>query len=222
MVKEMIVDDDRIFNIGTDHNILFLKFKMSNSIPRCNSTQAKRVYWDIKPNHHYISFQNYNEKVFQDFDIDETLDANLVWLDWKNRLLQAANESIGVKTYKGNSKPWYDLEIDQAIQQRRQSNQRHRQYLKSGEVNKEVSDSLWEKYRSKQKHVKKLIREKPMKKRVDKCLEIPQKGGKACKDFWTILRGPVQKAGLPTFRNCLEGETSSAKRKNPRVVSRPA
>ena len=150
MVKEMIVDDDRIFNIGSDHNILFLKFKMSNSIPRCNSTQAKSVYWDIKPNHDYTSFQNCNEKVFQDFDIDETLDANLVWLNWKNRLLHAANESIGVKTYRGNSKPWYDLEIDQAIQQRRQSNQRHRQYLKSGEVDKEVSDSLWEEYRSKQ------------------------------------------------------------------------
>ena len=28
--------------------------------------------------------------------------------------------------------------------------------------------------------------------------------------------------GLPTFRNCLEGETSSTKRKNPRVGSRPA
>ena len=29
-------------------------------------------------------------------------------------------------------------------------------------------------------------------------------------------------AGLPTFRNCLEGETSSAERKNPWVWSRPA
>ena len=33
---------------------------------------------------------------------------------------------------------------------------------------------------------------------------------------------PPQKPGLPTFRNCLEGETLSAKRKNPRVGSRPA
>ena len=29
-------------------------------------------------------------------------------------------------------------------------------------------------------------------------------------------------SGLPTFRNCLEGETSSAERKNPWVWSRPA
>ena len=29
-------------------------------------------------------------------------------------------------------------------------------------------------------------------------------------------------AGLPTFRNCLEGETSRMKRKNPRVGSRLA
>ena len=29
-------------------------------------------------------------------------------------------------------------------------------------------------------------------------------------------------SGLPTFRNCLEGETSSTKRKNPQVGSRPA
>ena len=29
-------------------------------------------------------------------------------------------------------------------------------------------------------------------------------------------------AGLPTFRNCLEGETSSAKRKKRRVGSRPS
>ena len=38
------------------------------------------------------------------------------------------------------------------------------------------------------------------------------------------LRGevPPQKPGLLTFRNCLEGETLSAKRKNPRVGSRPA
>ena len=33
---------------------------------------------------------------------------------------------------------------------------------------------------------------------------------------------PPQKPGLPTFRNCLEGETLSAKRKNPWVGSRPA
>ena len=33
---------------------------------------------------------------------------------------------------------------------------------------------------------------------------------------------PPQKPGLPTFRNCLERETFSAKHENPRVGSRPA
>ena len=33
---------------------------------------------------------------------------------------------------------------------------------------------------------------------------------------------PPQKPGFPSFRNCLEGEILSAKRKNPRVGSRPA
>ena len=39
---------------------------------------------------------------------------------------------------------------------------------------------------------------------------------------YTECHPPVYRLIHPTFRNCLEGETSSAKRKNPWVGSRPA
>ena len=44
--------------------------------------------------------------------------------------------------------------------------------------------------------------------------------GKDKSTFLTLFLPTIP--GLPTFRNCLEGETSSAKRKNPQVGSRPA
>ena len=42
-------------------------------------------------------------------------------------------------------------------------------------------------------------------------------------NFKPVVHARVQLriAGLPTFRNCLEGETSSTKHKNPQVWSRP-
>ena len=43
-----------------------------------------------------------------------------------------------------------------------------------------------------------------------------------CQTTEQVKNGNGPFAGLPTFRNCLEGETSSAKRKNPQVGSRPA
>jgi len=212
-VKEMVVNDSGSQNIGSDHDIMYMKlnFSVNNDANKNDKNSNGRVYWDIKQNHDFSNFQTCIENVFQDFNVDDTQNANTIWLSWKTRLLHAAHESIGVKKFNGNQKPWYDKDIDQAIKKRQQSNQRHRQYLKSGENNKDVQDSLWNDYRSKQKDVKKLIREKAMQKRIDKCINISKKGGKSCKDFWKILKGPTQKDNLQVLKIPNSGVTTDDK-----------
>lgn len=198
-VNNMLIDDERVYNLGSDHNLLFLNFELKYKLNKQKLSNNK-LCWDIKPNHDFTAFKEKTKDVFQDFVINDDDNSDTIWYNWKERLLRAAKDSIGVKTYNGNKKPWYDSDIDQAIDVRRQSNQRHRQYVKTGGNNKDVRDNLWEDYRSNQKLVKKLIREKAMQKRIDKCIEINRRGGKSCKDFWSILRGPKQKDNLCSLK----------------------
>jgi hypothetical protein len=113
-----------------------------------------------------------------------------LWSSWKSNLIDVATETIGVKSFKGKCKPWWDKDINEAIQDRKRCCQTHRKWSTSGIDNKEQGDKLWNEYLDKKLKAKQLIKERITQKRISRCVDISKKGGTSSRDFWQELRGP--------------------------------
>ena len=192
-VRKMVVDEKGNYHMGSDHNVLILNVKgdtntttkETNTFPK----NHKRIVWDINRNQNWSNYQQEINNQFSDWDNHKFHDANALWDSWKSKLIIAATSTIGVKELKNNNKCWLNKDITKSVEERKRANRNHRQWLKS-ENRIPAGDDLWNTYKEKNKFAKKLVKRKIMQNRIDKSIEITQKGGPGCKDFWTNnLRG---------------------------------
>lgn len=188
-MTDMLIDEDRKHNVCSDHNMIMLNFFF---VDKCINRRDKdsKLMWNIKKNHDYTNFQNYNKYKFHNWDVNAFDNPDSLWSSWKNKLIDSAKEIIGVKSHKGKKKPWWDKSIDKAIKDRKISCQSHRRWSTSGSDNKDEGDKLWEDYIEKKVRAKRLIQERIKEKRIERCIGITKEGGPSSADFWRELRGP--------------------------------
>lgn len=190
--NDMIVDEDRNFNIGSDHNMLFINITLDINPVKHVTRQVdnNRLTWNIKKDHDYSDYKNEINIQFKEWNADSFQDTNSLWSSWKAKLLLAANNSIGVKTHNGKNKQWWDKTIDEAIKERRLSCKSHRRWASSGSNNRDEGDALWKDYIDKKARVKHLVKSKITQMKIDRSIKIAKDGGPSSRDFWQTLKGP--------------------------------
>ena len=159
-VKELIIDEDGLMDIDTDHNPLILELDWTNDDSRHrDSTYNNRsrylgrtdVYWRWK------------EEKAMAFEVDL---AELDCIYGENpaemndcltkRLNEGASRHFKKCRYdkkkrkkgKGN-KPWWSKDIEKAIKVRRKTNRKNREMFKKfkkGEISEESRDHYWKEY----------------------------------------------------------------------------
>ena len=138
--------------------------------------------------------------------------AHDAWSEWKTRVLSAANDTIGHKVINGNKKAWFDSEIKESTDDRKDAYRAHRTYCKNKgntSFDEEVGNALWDNYQGKRIACKSLIRRKIMQMRVDRCSSIMEKGGAQCKDFRTQLKGKKSNNNVTSIRIPGSNQTTS-------------
>jgi hypothetical protein len=112
-INEMIVDEDRKFNIGRDYNMLFLNMTLCIN-PIKEKEINRKLIWDIKKNHDFTDYRNEIKVQFNNWSVNSFDEPDSMWSDWKTKLLFAANKTIGVKRSNCKPKQWWDKSIDDA------------------------------------------------------------------------------------------------------------
>ena len=188
-IEKMIVDEERNFHLGSDHNVLFLHLKFNPCVRPKSDVGRGCKTWDISHDQDWSLYQKSISDNFDQWDATNFNDVNTLWNSWKETLISIALDNIGCKQASKTGKQWWDKSIDKAIQERKRACKEHRRWCKEDSQDKEKGDALWEDYKLKKIRAKNLIQQKITEMRVDRSVKIAQAGGPSCKDFWKELRG---------------------------------
>ncbi|XP_033126857.1 uncharacterized protein LOC117124657 [Anneissia japonica] len=139
-VNNLLIDEERMFNFGSDHCVLWLTLNnldINKPIP----TKNNKTIWNIKPDQDYSSYRT-REK-FDNWDVNEFDTVDSIWESWKDKLIEAATEGIGLKISNSKLKPWFDKEIDIAIKDRKKASREHfKKYWENvGKANMDLTDN---------------------------------------------------------------------------------
>ena len=192
-IDSMIVDEERDHNIGSDHNMLFLKVTFNDAKNDRHKINDK-VVWNIKKDQDYTYYRNEINFQFSEWNVDSFDDQDSLWSSWKNKLLNAANKTVGLKSSNCNQKQWWDKTIDAAIKERKRYCKAHCRWATSGSSDRDEGDGLWKDYFDRKTSVKKLIHNKIMQLRIDRSVKVAQEGGLSSTDVWFNLRGSKSKS----------------------------
>ncbi len=195
LVTRMTIDDEGLMDVGSDHCILELELEME----KCpDSTQKEtRWKWKVDGKDDWEDYQTavsgqmggwegwVMEAIESSTNHVET--AETVWEEWKRRVTTAAEMGIGrKKVVAERSKSWWDDEIATAIEERREACRSLKSAQRLGK-NKNLLEQAWERYKSKRREVKKIIRRKKEEDRERTLRFIAENGGAKCKRFWSDL-----------------------------------
>ncbi|XP_072023451.1 uncharacterized protein [Amphiura filiformis] len=198
-VKEIIIDDEHTMNLGSDHDILLLKCAFSKS--KHVQKQDDRFIWDISPNQDWSTFQNEISYNFSDWNIDQFDNIDYTWDSFKDNVIRAATKTIGTRKINSKLRNWWDKDIDGCIKERKDACRKHRNWCKGDKNDKDLGQDLWDDYQTKQHHVKSLIKEKIMQKRIERSIEVAKEGGPHCRNFWHSLRGNKRKQDIYSLKD---------------------
>ncbi|XP_072025055.1 uncharacterized protein [Amphiura filiformis] len=207
-VKQFVVDEDRKYGLGSDHNVLLLTLHNNSAFNKRENgnNSIKRWYWDIKDKD-FSNFQNQVHSNFDDWQANSFDNPDTLWDSWKKRVIAAASDGLGVKEVKSKCNSWFDDDIDQAIKDRRNPARMHRGWAKGDKTDKDTGDNLWKSYQDKRTYVKSLIRKRITEMRVNRSIDIANKGGPSCKDFWKVLKGSNSKSNSNVY--CIKDPVSN-------------
>lgn len=188
-VCEFIVDDDRKYGLGSDHNVLLLKLNVKNKESKnIQNKGRKKITWDIKNDQDFSAYKDNLQIKFSNWDATSFVDPDVMWDSWKNNVLAAATDGLGIKEVKTKCNSWFDKSIDDGIKDRRNASRLHRKWAKSDRSDNQLGNDLWKDYQEKRIYVKGLIKNKITQMRVNRSIDVANKGGPACRDFWKTLR----------------------------------
>ncbi len=196
ILDNVLIDDEGIHHLGSDHNMIVMTIKYTNNTVSKDISKGD-FYWNIKPNQDWGPYKEALNTKFHNWD-PINLSANEAWNEWKDGIISAAKETIGCKYKDNKCKAWFDKEILEGINKRKDACRAHRSYSKKNDdpdFDGQFCDSLWEDYQKKRIDCKSLIKRKIMQMRVDRCSDIMKKGGPQTRDFWQQLKGnkPINK-----------------------------
>ena len=168
---------------------LHLKLNPTNCSDAIVHSNPECRAWNISYDQNFSAYQVSVSNKFNQWNAANFNDADSLWNSWKSTLISIALDTIGCKETKKTGKQWWDKSIDEAIQETKRACKEHRRWSKEDRQDKERGDVLWEDYKLKKLHTKKLIQQKIDKMRFERSIKIAQAGGSSCRDFWKELRG---------------------------------
>ena len=150
---------------------------------------TEKMLWNIENDQDFSAYQSQLQINFANWSTQSFEDPDSVWESWKSIVLAAAIEGLGTKEVKNKCNSWFDKDIDTGIKDRRNAARVHRKWAKGDQSDKDLGDNLWKSYQDKRTYVKNLVKKKITQIRVNRSIEIANKGGPGCKDFWKLLKG---------------------------------
>ena len=192
-IDKMIVDEERNFHLGSDHNVLFLHLKLNptNGYDTNVDLSPECRPWNISYNQDFSAYEDSISSQFNQWDAVNFNDADSLWNSWKNTLISIALDIVGCKDTKKTGKQWWDKSIDEAIQDRKGACKEHRRWSKV-----KRGDALWDDYKLKKLHAKKLIQQKINKMRFERSIKIAHAGGPSCRVFLEGITWKEEKGGM--------------------------
>ena len=90
------------------------------------------IFWNILAE---IKFGDHFSKQLQSRNWDPSnLNADEAWNQWKYHVLSTAEECFGYRPKNKKHKPWFDIEIESLILERKKACQAHRYYSKCKKI----------------------------------------------------------------------------------------
>jgi exonuclease III len=131
-VKRLLVDEDRHYGLGSDHNVLLLTLNNKSALnkTKTKTNSNKKIVWDIKDKD-FTAYQNQVGIHFIDWDTNSFDNPDSLWDSWKHKVISAASKGLGVKEVKSKCNSWFNNDIDQAIKDRRNAAGLHRKWVKA-------------------------------------------------------------------------------------------
>ena len=185
-VLSVLVDEEHLYSLGSDHNVILVKTNiMSINTSKPPATPAIKK-WNLKTGTDWSKFQDKIQDVFTNWANTNHDDADDMWLDFKSRVLSAASETVGNKTYKNKCTYW-DKEVAHLIQDRKKANRLYRVWSRHPNCSPELLTILWDDYMDKKKKVAEKVKYNMV---IHKTKVIMQNASKATSNpraFWNML-----------------------------------
>ena len=157
-VKEMVVDEEGEFNVDTDHNAIVLSYRWGS----LDDQGSNRVKGRAKAPPRTDSFWKCRGRDYEGFEADlselDCLYGNNP-AELNDCLIKRINQTaakhfkkgkFGNKGDKKGNKKWWNMEVEEAVKERRRANKKKRQMERrasKGEISESILNDYWEEYR---------------------------------------------------------------------------
>ncbi len=195
----MIVDEEKLFSMGSDHNFLVINLNLpSTSIhqPSNQPCEPEIRKWNITEKSDWKHFECVSKELFKDWNSASLTDINEIWKMFKERLLTAGEKCIGYKHYK-NKQTFWNKEVDKLIKNRQHANRLYRLWSNVPNCSPELLSILWDDYMEKKHKVAVKIKDNITKQKTKVIFQNANKGSKNTKAYWNTLRKLNKSNGYP-------------------------
>uniref|UniRef100_A0ABM0MR95 Uncharacterized protein LOC102802074 n=1 Tax=Saccoglossus kowalevskii TaxID=10224 RepID=A0ABM0MR95_SACKO len=204
-----VIDDNLFQSQDDDIERLWIKLKVGEG-----QTLSLCVVYVPPENTNKDGVDELYHELFSNIsNLEGSNDQYLLLGDFNGRIGNISGKKITSST--GSAKPWFDQEIKSAINERKKSNKKHREWVKeNSSYHDNEGKILWNKYLEDKNNVQNLIKQKKIENKVKQCIEV----GK-CGVIGKIYSKIVEKelTDLVESNNIL-GEIQGGFRKNRRTI----
>lgn len=188
IIEKMIVDEEQAFSVGSDHNVIMLTGQIPD-ICRVSGPGKADTFkkWNIKDETDWVKFSDTASECFKDWNHANFTNVDDMWADFKHRLIKAGSKSIGYKQFK-DKKSYWDKEVHQLIQDRRQANRLFRIWSQHPQCSPELLTLMWEDYQEKKKRVANKVKQNVVARKIKVITQNAAKSTKNPRAFWKMLK----------------------------------
>ena len=189
LIESVLIDEDKEYSVGSDHNFMVISGHLPTA---CGKKTVQKVHdrftqWNIKDQTKWSSFKFEVDNCFFGWNCNEFDDIDDMWASFKLRLLKAGEKSIGHKKYSSKRAFW-DNEVHQLIQDRRQANRLYRIWARHPNCSPELLSLLWDDYQELKQKVANKVRQKAITNKVKIITENASKATTNPRAFWNMLK----------------------------------
>ena len=188
-IMNMSIDEEGGFNIGTDHNLLLVRYNYKVREAE-RSVRKRKKRWCLRN----VDWEKYKEDMnaMTGVSVNEinVMNDNVV-----ENIRRVAKKSIATskgRAHQGKYSPWWNGEIKTERKERKRLNKVCREWQKresDGERSQEEYIVAWQKYKDQKKKVKYMIANAKMEYERKKVEELRGKGEEGGKEWYEFLRG---------------------------------
>ena len=196
LINYMIIDEEKEYSIGSDHNFIVLKTTLSSALANKEKPNTAIQKWNISDKTDWDLYHSQLSKAFEAWCHNNITSVDDLWSDIKSRIISAAEASIGYKSYK-NKREFWDKEINTLIKDRKKANKLYNTWAKNPSSSPELLNLLWDDYLCKKRKVSDTIKVNMVKHKVNIIIKNSAKSSSNAKQFWKTLKRSNTKNNYP-------------------------